>query len=69
MKIRIKKNVFNDTFYPLLEDNEHTVILLLGGGGSGKSYFSFQRAIIRCLQDKRKYLICRHSAVDLERSC
>ena len=69
MKIKIKKNVFNDTFFPLLVDNEHDTILLLGGGASGKSYFSFQRAVIRCLQDKRKYLITRKSAVDLERSC
>lgn len=69
MRIRIKKNIFNETFLPLLEDNEHDTILLLGGGGSGKSFFSFQRAVIRCLQDKRKYLITRKSAVDLERSC
>ena len=69
MKIKVKKNVFNESFYPLLLDNEHSVILLIGGGGSGKSYFSFQRAVIRCLQDRRKYLITRFSATDLERSC
>lgn len=32
MKIRVKKNVFNETFYPLLNDNEHDTLLLLGGG-------------------------------------
>ena len=69
MKIKVKKNVFNESFFPLLLDNEHSVILLIGGGGSGKSYFSFQRAVIRCLQDRRKYLITRFSATDLERSC
>ncbi len=44
-------------------------MLLVGGGGSGKSYFSFQRAIIRCLLDKRKYLIFRKIGVDVRRSC
>lgn len=67
--LRISKSIFNESFYPLLKDDTHDVILLLGGGGSGKSYFSFQRAVIRCLLDKRKYLITRKSAVDLERSC
>ena len=69
MKIRIRRTIFNDTFFPLLEDNEHDVILLVGGGASGKSYFSFQRAVIRAIQDKRKYLVVRKSATDLRRSC
>lgn len=69
LHIRVSKTIFNSSFLPLLDDNTHDVILLLGGGGSGKSYFSFQRAVIRCIQDKRKYLITRKSAVDLERSC
>lgn len=69
MKIRIRRTIFNDTFFPLLEDNEHDVILLVGGGASGKSYFSFQRAVIRAIKDKRKYLVVRKSATDLRRSC
>lgn len=69
INITVKKNVFNEKFFPLLKDNEHDIILMVGGGASGKSYFSFQRAVIRCLQEKRKYLITRKSAVDLERSC
>lgn len=69
MKIRIRRTIFNDTFFPLLEDNEHDVILLVGGGASGKSYFSFQRAVIRAIQDRRKYLVVRKSATDLRRSC
>lgn len=69
MRMTIKPSAFNDTFYPLLTDDEHSVILLVGGGASGKSYFSFQRAIIRALRDKRKYLVIRASATDLRRSC
>lgn len=67
--LKIKNNIFNPTFLPLLRDDTHDIIFLLGGGGSGKSYFSFQRAVIRCLMDRRKYLITRNTAVDLERSC
>ena len=52
-----------------MENNEHDVILLVGGGASGKSYFSFQRAVIRAIQDRRKYLVVRKSATDLRRSC
>ena len=69
MRLTIRRSVFNDSFYPLLEDNEHDVILLVGGGGSGKSYFSFQRAVCRSIQDRRKYLVVRKSATDLRRSC
>ena len=69
MKLTIKKSAFNDKFYPLLLDDEHDSILLVGGGASGKSYFSFQRSVIRCLFDKRKYLVVRKSGVDLRRSC
>lgn len=69
MRLTIRKSAFNDCFYPLLEDNEHDTLLLVGGGGSGKSYFSFQRAVIRALQDIRKYIVIRKSGVDLQRSC
>lgn len=69
MRLKVHKEVFNESFLPLLSDNEHDIILMLGGGASGKSYFSFQRAVIRALSDKRKYLILRNSATDLRRSC
>lgn len=69
MNITISKSVFSPHFLPLLEDDEHFILFLLGGGASGKSYFSFQRAIYRCLIDKRKILILRKNAVDVRRSC
>ena len=68
MQVNISRKVFNPHFLPLLGD-EHFVLLLLGGAASGKSYFSFQRAIYRCLLDKRKYIILRKHAVDVRRSC
>ena len=69
MRLEISKKVFNPHFFPLLEDNEHTIMLLLGGASSGKSYFIAQRIIYRCLIDKRKVLVLRKSATDCERSC
>lgn len=69
IKLKINPNIFNSHFLPLLNNNTNDILLLLGGGASGKSYFSFQRAIIRCLMEKRKYLVTRKSAVDLVRSC
>lgn len=69
MRLVIRKSAFNDCFYPLLEDDEHDTLLLVGGGGSGKSYFSFQRAVVRALKDVRKYIVIRKSGVDLQRSC
>lgn len=68
MIVDISRKLFNPHFLPLLDD-EHFVLLLLGGAASGKSYFSFQRAIYRCLLDKRKYIILRKHAVDVRRSC
>lgn len=32
MKLIIKRSVFNDYFFPLLEDDSHDIILLIGGG-------------------------------------
>lgn len=70
MNIKVSRRIFAPVFLPLLLDNEHRVILLLGGGGSGKSFFSFQRAVYRALAEpNRKILIVRKSAVDVRRSC
>ena len=69
MKINFDANLIAPHFKPLLLDDEHAIILMCGGGASGKSYFSFQRCVLRCLMDKRKYLIIRNSAVDLRKSC
>ena len=70
MNINVSRRIFAPAFLPLLLDNVHRVILLLGGGDSGKSYFSFQRAVYRALSEpNRKILIVRKSAVDVRRSC
>ena len=68
MKIKFDASVISPHFLPLLLDDEHFIILLVGGGGSGKSYFAYQRAVLRCLMDQRKYLVIRNSATDLRKS-
>ena len=69
IKVNFDASVVTPHFRPMLLDDEHDVILMCGGGASGKSYFSFQRAVLRCLLDKRKILVARNSAVDLRKSC
>nr|DAD71266.1 MAG TPA: hypothetical protein [Siphoviridae sp. ctDuC3] len=32
MILRIKRTAFNDSFFPLLEDDKHDCLLLVGGG-------------------------------------
>lgn len=38
-QIKISKDVFNDSFYPLLFDYSHRFEVYRGGSGSGKSHF------------------------------
>ena len=42
--ISIAKRVFNDNFYPYLE-NDSRYLIMYGGAGSGKSFFIDQRYI------------------------
>jgi phage terminase large subunit len=50
MQIDFKKEIFNDAFYPLLED-ESRFLVLMGGAGSGKSYFLADKWIYRVLSE------------------
>ena len=40
----------NDKFYPLMHDT-HRYMVLMGGGGSGKSHFCAQKIVYRMLAD------------------
>lgn len=48
--VNISKRVFNETFFPLL-DNDDAVNIFFGGASSGKSHFLAQRAVYRMLKD------------------
>lgn len=68
MNITVNADVFNPHFRNLALDNQSFILLLVGGGGSGKSYFAYQRSILKCLRDKRKFLIFRKIGLDVRRS-
>jgi len=52
----------NDTFYPLY-NNDNRYLVLMGGGGSGKSVFAAQKIIYRVLtEDNHKILVVRKVA-------
>ena len=70
MKINIHKDIFIPKHYPIIKDFEHRIILMYGGGSSGKSFFAFQRAVYKALlEPRRKTLIVRKTAVNCRRSC
>lgn len=61
-------NLTNDTFYPLYL-NKDRYLVLMGGGGSGKSVFTAQKIILRMLTErKHRILVLRKVAKTLRES-
>lgn len=60
LNITLKKEIFNDVYLPLLE-NEDRYLVFYGGGSSGKSYFIAQRWIYKCLSRKMNLLVVRQT--------
>lgn len=59
----------NDTFLPLFFD-EHEILVLKGGGGSGKSVFAARKVIERAsCEPGHRFLVCRKVARTLRESC
>ena len=59
----------NDTFLPLFFD-EHELLVLKGGGGSGKSVFAARKVIERAsCEPGHRFLVCRKVARTLRESC
>ncbi|WP_211749917.1 PBSX family phage terminase large subunit [Paenibacillus sp. Marseille-Q4541] len=58
----------NDTFYPLYT-NKDRYLVLMGGGGSGKSVFTAQKIVLRTLTEKKhRILVLRKVAKTLRES-
>lgn len=61
-------NLTNDKFYPLYT-NKDRYLVLMGGGGSGKSVFTAQKIIVRMLTEKKhRILVLRKVAKTLRES-
>lgn len=69
INLKIKKDLFIPTFYPLLLDYSHRWEFYCGSAGSGKSYSIAQKIIIRCCNEPIKVLVCRRYATTLRNSC
>lgn len=59
----------NKTFLPLFAD-EHRYLVMMGGGGSGKSITAGRKILERCrLEDGHRFLVVRKVARTLRQSC
>lgn len=59
----------NETFLPLFFDR-HRYLVVMGGGGSGKSIFAGRKVLERCATEPgHRWLVCRKVARTLRESC
>ena len=59
----------NRAFWELYED-DHRYLVLMGGGGSGKSIFAGRKVLERCTSEPgHRWLVCRKVARTLRDSC
>lgn len=64
MRVVIPTRAFNPVYRPLLRDREHRYIVLMGGAGSGKSFFAAQRLLVRLMESPLcNLLVVRATAV------
>lgn len=66
INIKISKKVFNDVYFPYL-NNEDRYLLFYGGGSSGKSYFIAQRFIYKLIHPTRCNLLVVRQTGDTNR--
>jgi len=67
IKVSIKRRVFNEVYFPYLNNRSRTQIFF-GGSSSGKSVFLSQRCVIHILGGGHNYLICRAVASTIKHS-
>ena len=58
--------MFNDAFFPYLQDYTHRFEVYRGSAGSGKSHFIAQKIVIKALKSPRRVLICRRHGVTIK---
>lgn len=57
--LRINRMMFNDVYYPWLQNYRHRYEVYYGGAGSGKSVFIAQKLLVKAINRKRKVLVIR----------
>lgn len=63
------KRTNNETFLPLFFD-AHRYLVVMGGGGSGKSIFAGRKVLERCSTEAgHRWLVCRKVARTIRESC
>ena len=67
VNIKISKKVFNDVYFPYLE-NDDRYLVFYGGGSSGKSYFIAQRWIYKLIHPERCNLLVTRNTGDTNRT-
>ena len=67
--LKLKRNLFNETYMPYLMDYSHRYEVYYGGAGSGKSVFIAQKVLFKALNNKRKVLIIRKTLNSQKDSC
>ena len=65
IQLNLNKSIFNDAFYPLLQDYSHRWEVYMGSAGSGKSYFITEKLIIRACREPIRILVCRRYGTTL----
>jgi phage terminase large subunit len=68
INLKLKKSLFVPKFQPYLLDYSHRWEFWCGSAGSGKSYFLTQRIIIRCCNEKIRFVVCRRYGTTLRNS-
>lgn len=68
IQLNIKKQAFNEVYFPHLLDYSKRYEIYYGGAGSGKSVFVAQKLILKALKSTRKVLVIRKVGTTLKDS-
>ena len=68
IELNISPKIFNDTYFPHLQDYSKRYEIYYGGAGSGKSVFLTQKLLIKAMARRRKVLVIRKFATTLKDS-
>lgn len=68
ISLNLKRNLFNEAYFPSLTDYNNRYEVYYGGAGSGKSVFIGQKLVIKSCRSKRKVLVIRKFGTTLKDS-